>query len=407
MKIIRIGLDLAKNVFQVHGVDLQGKTGLRRQLRRNQMIEFFRKQSPCLIGMEACASAHYWARTLMAMGHEVKLIAPQFVKPYVKGNKNDANDAEAICEAVSRPNMRFVPIKTVEQQDIQALHRIRQELVHQRTAKVNQIRGLLGEYGITVEQRVPALRKKLPEILEDAENGLTAEFRVLLDGLREDLVNLDTRIGSMDQAIQKLAQEHAGAKRLQQLRGIGPITATALIAAIGNGSMFERGRDAAAWCGLTPAQHSSGGKDRLLGISKRGDAYLRTLLIHGARAVIKAAKDKEDILTARQLEADFVAVSFPRSAADLEEAVMPPWRLRDYHDEDLDQAIQVWDQSRTPGSGEPVFSVAEVVAAARAGQPAVVAEVGDEVVGMAVAQTWRRPRSRAPQSSMAHTISRA
>ncbi len=297
MKIIRIGLDLAKNVFQVHGVDLQGKTGLRRQLRRNQMIEFFRKQSPCLIGMEACASAHYWARTLMAMGHEVKLIAPQFVKPYVKGNKNDANDAEAICEAVSRPNMRFVPIKTVEQQDIQALHRIRQELVHQRTAKVNQIRGLLGEYGITVEQRVPALRKKLPEILEDAENGLTAEFRVLLDGLREDLVNLDTRIGSMDQAIQKLAQEHAGAKRLQQLRGIGPITATALIAAIGNGSMFERGRDAAAWCGLTPAQHSSGGKDRLLGISKRGDAYLRTLLIHGARAVIKAAKDKEDRLS--------------------------------------------------------------------------------------------------------------
>jgi transposase len=297
MKIIRIGLDLAKNVFQVHGVDLHGKTGLRRQLRRNQMLEFFKKQSPCLIGMEACASAHYWARTLIAMGHEVKLIAPQFVKPYVKGNKNDANDAEAICEAVGRPNMRFVPVKTVEQQDIQALHRIRQELVHQRTAKVNQIRGLLGEYGIVVEQRVPALRKKLPKILEDAENGLTIDFRVLLDGLRDDLVNLDTRIGSMDQAIQKLAQEHAGAKRLQQLRGIGPITATALIAAIGNGSMFERGRDAAAWCGLVPGQHSSGGKDRLLGISKRGDAYLRTLLIHGARAVIKTAQGKDDRLS--------------------------------------------------------------------------------------------------------------
>lgn len=297
MKIIRIGLDLAKNVFQVHGVDLQGKTGLRRQLRRNQMLEFFKKQSPCLIGMEACASAHYWARTLIAMGHEVKLIAPQFVKPYVKGNKNDANDAEAICEAVGRPNMRFVPVKTVEQQDIQALHRIRQELVHQRTAKVNQIRGLLGEYGIVVEQRVPALRKKLPKILEGAENGLTIDFRVLLDGLRDDLVNLDTRIGSMDQAIQKLAQEHAGAKRLQQLRGIGPITATALIAAIGNGSMFERGRDAAAWCGLVPGQHSSGGKDRLLGISKRGDAYLRTLLIHGARAVIKTAQGKDDRLS--------------------------------------------------------------------------------------------------------------
>ncbi len=297
MKIIRIGLDLAKNVFQVHGVDLQGKTGLRRQLRRNQMLEFFRKQPPCLIGMEACASAHYWARTLITMGHEVKLLAPQFVKPYVKGNKNDANDAEAICEAVGRPNMRFVPVKTVEQQDIQALHRIRQELVHQRTAKINQIRGLLGEYGIVAEQRVTALRKRLPEILEDAENGLTVDFRALLDGLREDLVNLDARITTMDQAIQKLAQEHAGAKRLQQLRGIGPITATALIAAIGNGSMFERGRDAAAWCGLVPGQHSSGGKDRLLGISKRGDAYLRTLLIHGARAVIKTAAGKDDRLS--------------------------------------------------------------------------------------------------------------
>ena len=297
MKIIRIGLDLAKDVFQVHGVDVQGKMGLRRQLRRNQMREFFQKQPPCLIGMEACASAHYWARTLMAMGHEVKLIAPQFVKPYVKGNKNDANDAEAICEAVGRPNMRFVPVKTIEQQDIQALHRVRTELVHQRTAKVNQIRGLLGEYGITVERRVERLRKRLPEILGDAENGLTACFRELLNGLREDLVALDQRIDSMDQAIQRLAQEHAGAKRLQQLRGIGPITATALIAAIGDGRMFKRGRDAAAWCGLVPGQHSSGGKDRLLGISKRGDAYLRTLLIHGARSVILAAEDKDDRLS--------------------------------------------------------------------------------------------------------------
>ena len=297
MKIMRIGIDLAKTVFQVHGVDTQGKVVLRRQLKRTQMMAFFQKLSPCLIGIEACASSHYWARTLMAMGHEVKLIAPQFVKPYVKGNKNDANDAEAICEAVSRPNMRFVPIKTVAQQDIQALHRIRQELIHQRTAKVNQIRGLLGEYGIMVAQRVPALRQAIPEILEDAENGLTVDFRVLLDGLREDLVNLDARIATMDQAIQKLAQNHAGAKRLQQLRGIGPITATALIAAIGNGSMFEKGRDAAAWCGLVPRQHSSGGKDKLLGISKRGDAYLRTLLIHGARAVIKTAADKDDRLS--------------------------------------------------------------------------------------------------------------
>lgn len=247
--------------------------------------------------MEACASSHFWARTLMAMGHEVKLIAPQFVKPYVKGNKNDANDAEAICEAVSRPTMRFVPVKTVEQQDIQALHRIRQEQVRQRTALVNQIRGLLSEYGIVISRRVESLRNALPDILEDAENRLTADFRILLKGLQEDLLHLDDRIGSQDQAIKRLAQEHEGAKRLQQLRGIGPITATALIAAIGDGRQFARGRDAAAWCGLVPGQHSSGGKSKLLGISKRGDTYLRTLMIHGARAVLRYPQNKDDRLS--------------------------------------------------------------------------------------------------------------
>ena len=297
MKITRIGLDLAKAVFQVHGVDAQGKAVLHRQLRRNQMQDFFRNLAPCLVGMEACASSHYWARTLMAMGHTVRLIAPQFVKPYVKGNKNDANDAEGICEAVGRPSMRFVPVKTIEQQDIQALHRIRSELVHQRTAKVNQIRGLLGEYGIIVAQRITALRRALPEILEDGENGLTGSFRKLLDGLREDLVNLDARITVQDQAIQELANAHADARRLLRLRGVGPVTATALVASLGDGRMFRRGREASAWVGVVPGQHSSGGKDKLLGISKRGDAYLRTLLIHGARAVIKTAKGKDDRLS--------------------------------------------------------------------------------------------------------------
>lgn len=297
MNIMRIGLDLAKSVFQVHGIDEHGKTVLRRQLRRNQIHEYFGNLVPCLIGMEACASSHYWARSLIAMGHTVRLIAPQFVKPYVKGNKNDANDAEAICEAVGRPNMRFVPVKSVAQQDIQALHRIRSELVHQRTAKVNQIRGLLGEYGLVVAQRVTALRRALPEILEDGENGLTGSFRQLLEGLREDLVNLDTRIATQDQAMQKLASEHAAARRLLKLRGVGPITATALVASLGDGRMFRRGREASAWVGIVPGQHSSGGKDKLLGISKRGDAYLRTLLIHGARAVIKTAKDKDDSLS--------------------------------------------------------------------------------------------------------------
>lgn len=297
MKLTRAGLDLAKNVFQVYGVDRAEKKIVSRQLKRAQVAEFFQKLEPCLIGMEACASAHHWARTLSAMGHTVKLMAPQFVKPYVKGNKNDANDAEAICEAVSRPNMRFVPIKTLVQQNIQALHRIRSELVHQRTAKVNQTRGLLGEYGITVGIGVGNLRRALPIILDDSTNGLLESFRVLLRGLREDLVYLDDRIGVQDKAIQTLARENADVQRLLTLRGIGPVNATALIAALGDGKQFKSGRDASAWAGLVPGQHSSGGKDQLLGISKRGDAYLRTVLIHGARSVVKSCKDKEDPLS--------------------------------------------------------------------------------------------------------------
>jgi transposase len=294
MNIKRIGIDLAKLVFQLHGVDHQGKPVLRKQLRRNQMLGYFAKLSPCLIGMEACSSSHYWARELQKLGHSVKLMAPQFVKPYVKGNKNDANDAEAICEAVARPNMRFVAVKTIEQQDIQTVHRIRSGLVQQRTAKVNQIRGFLAEYGIVVERRVEKLRKALPLLLEDAENGLSLDFRALLQSLQQDLIALDDRASEMDKKIQQLANTNSTAKRLQQIPGIGPITATALACAIGDGKQFKRGRDLAAWIGLTPRQHSSGGKDCLLGISKRGDAYLRTLLIHGARSVLKVADKKDD-----------------------------------------------------------------------------------------------------------------
>jgi transposase len=294
MNIKRIGIDLAKHVFQLHGVDPHEKPVLRKQLRRNQVLNYFAKLSPCLIGIEACGSAHYWARELQKLGHTVKLMAPQFVKPYVKGNKNDANDAEAICEAVARPNMRFVAIKTIEQQDIQAVHRIRSGLVQQRTAKVNQIRGLLAEYGLVVERRVEKLRKALPLLLEDAENGLSFDFRALLQSLQQDLIALDDRASEMDKKIQQLASSNSTAKRLQQIPGIGPITATALVCAIGDGKQFKRGRDLSAWLGLTPRQHSSGGKDCLLGISKRGDTYLRTLLIHGARAVLKVADRKDD-----------------------------------------------------------------------------------------------------------------
>lgn len=294
MNIKRIGLDLAKQVFQLHGVDHQEKTVLRKQLRRNQMLAFFANLPPCLIGIEACSSAHYWARELQKFGHTVKLMAPQFVKAYVKGNKNDANDAEAICEAVGRPNMRFVAIKSIEQQDIQITHRIRSQLIKQRTEKVNQIRGFLAEYGLTVERCIEKLRKALPLLLEDAENGLSFEFRGLLQELQQDLITLDKRVSEMDKKIHVLASSNATAKRLQQIPGIGPITATALVCALGDGKQFKRGRDLAAWLGLTPKQHSSGGKECLLGISKRGDTYLRTLLIHGARAVLRVADKKDD-----------------------------------------------------------------------------------------------------------------
>lgn len=296
MNIKRIGIDLAKQVFQLHGVDNHEKVVLRKQLSRTKMLVYFQSLAPCLIGMEACGSSHYWARELQKLGHTVKLMAPQFVKPYVKSNKNDANDAEAICEAVSRPNMRFVSIKTVAQQDIQAVHRIRIGLVKQRTAKINQIRGLLAEYGIVESKGVNVLRNALLWILEDAENGLSADFRILLEELRQDLIALDERISTLTEKINVIAKADEDAQRLQQIPGIGPITATAIISAVGDGKQFKCGRDLAAWLGLTPKQHSSGGKERLLGISKRGDAYLRTLLIHGARAVLRFSEMKTDSL---------------------------------------------------------------------------------------------------------------
>ena len=247
--------------------------------------------------MEACASAHHWARLLTQHGYQVKLIPPQFVTPYVKSNKNDAHDAEAICEAMSRPNMRFVKVKSIEQQDIQAIHRVRSELITHRTAKANQIRGLVAEYGLVAPQNIGSLRKALPHWLEDADNGLTARFRALLNGLRDDLTHLDKRLAALDQEIEDIAKNDPMAKRLQQLRGVGPLVATALLATVGNGDQFSKGRQMAASIGLTPKQFSSGGKDRLLGISKRGDAYLRSILIHGARSTIAHAKDKDDRLS--------------------------------------------------------------------------------------------------------------
>jgi transposase len=298
-KLSRVGVDLAKNVFQLHGVDRHGERAWRRRVTRDKWLKVLldKVEAGCVIGMEACTGAHHWARYLQARGFTVKLMAPQFVKPYVKSNKNDANDAEAICEAMSRPNMRYVAVKTVEQQDIQAAHRIRSELIGHRTAKANQIRGLVAEYGLVAPQQMTRLRAAVPAWLEDAENGLTDRFRWLLSGLWNDLQALDQRVAELDGEIEAIAQSDPVAKRLQQLRGVGPLIATALVAAVGNAEQFANGRQMAASLGLTPKQHSSGGKDRLLGISKRGDAYLRSILIHGARSVIRTATHKDDRLS--------------------------------------------------------------------------------------------------------------
>jgi transposase len=290
MKITAIGIDLAKNVLQIHGVDERGKAVLKKQLKRDQVTAFFANVPPCLIGMEACGGAHYWARRLQSFGHDVKLMAPQFVKPYVKTNKNDVADAEAICEAVSRPNMRFVPIKNGEQQSVLAMHRARQGFVKARTAQANQLRGLLAEYGIVIPQGIGYIAKRLPEILEDGENELPGAFRQLLQRLGDHLKQLDRQVTELEVQIRNWHRESDASKKLEQIPGIGPITASALVASIGDAKSFQSGRQLAAWLGLVPRQHSTGGKQILLGISKRGDTYLRMLLIHGARAVIRVAE---------------------------------------------------------------------------------------------------------------------
>jgi len=294
MKIKTIGLDLAKNVFQVHGVDEQGKTVLKKTLKRSQVLPFFANLPACLIGLEACASAHYWARKLSEFGHTVKLMAPQFVKPYVKTNKHDAADAEGICEAVGRPNMRFVPVKTVDQQGLLALHRGREGMVEARTAQANQIRGLLAEYGIVIPKGLRHLGKRIPEILEDGENGLPGVFRQLLQRLGDHLKELDRQVNELEREIHLWHRASEASRRLAEIPGIGPITASALVASVGDARSFANGRQLAAWLGLVPKQHSTGGKPTLLGISKRGDRYLRKLLIHGARAVVRVAEHQVD-----------------------------------------------------------------------------------------------------------------
>lgn len=292
MKITTFGIDLAKNVIQVHGIDGHGNTVLRKQLRRNQVIEFFTKLQPCLVGMEACGSAHHWARKLEQLGYTVKLMAPQFVKPYVKTNKNDVADAEAICESVGRKNMHFVPVKNIEQQAILSVHRARQSFVKARTAQANQIRGLLAEYGIVVPQGISCVVKDVLKTMEADGYDLPGNFQQLIARLVDHFKELDKQVDELERQIKQWHRDNEASCKLAEIPGIGPITASALVASVGDAKAFKNGRQMAAWLGLVPRQHSTGGKPMLLGISKRGDTYLRTLLIHGARSIVRLAQAK-------------------------------------------------------------------------------------------------------------------
>lgn len=293
MTIVRVGIDIAKTVFQVHGVDPYGKAKLKKTLSRGEMLEFFATLPPCLIGIEACAGSHYWARELIRLGHDVRLMAAQFVAPYRKGGKNDANDAEAICEAVGRPNMRFVPVKTEEAQAVLTLHRARELLVAERVALSNQIRGLLGEFGIAVAGGMARLRRIMIEI-GTGQRSLPVLAQQTIGELYERMLEHDRKAQEYERKITQLAKESEAARRLMTIEGIGPITASALVANVTDAKLFKSGREFAAWLGLTPRQHSSGGKSRLGSITKRGDVRLRTLLIHGTRVALQHAAEKQD-----------------------------------------------------------------------------------------------------------------
>jgi transposase len=284
------GIDIGKTVFHLIGLSKEGQIVIKKRFTRKQLITHTVNMPACLIGMEACPGAHFLARVLRAQGHEVKLMPAEYVRPFVKSNKNDYVDAEAIAEAVQRPTMRFVPIKNEAQLDLQALHRVRDRWMGRRTAVINQIRGFLLEHGITIAVGPAHLKRQIPSILEDADNLLSSRMRALLVELRDEWEKLETQIEEINREFAQAAKKEENCRRLLTIPGIGPLTATALTAAIGNGAAFHKSRDLAAWLGLVPRQHSTGGKARLLGISKRGNPYLRRLFIHGGRAVVARVK---------------------------------------------------------------------------------------------------------------------
>lgn len=294
MAIAFMGIDLAKNVFQLHGTDGDGKLILNRRLRRDQLLAELAKLPPLTIGIEACTGAFYWQREFQKLGHTVRIIAPQYVKPFVKHQKNDRNDAEAICTAMRQPNMKFVPPKNEDQQDIQALHRARARLVNHRTALVSQMRGLLLDRGITIGVSIARARRAIPQILADSTNGLSEMSREVIAELFDFLGQIDLRVRSFDRRIEAVFRANAACQRIARICGVGPKTATAVVAAVGDGREFRNGRHLAAWMGLVPRQHSSGSRQILMGISKRGDKHLRTLLVHGARAVVRVAAGRSD-----------------------------------------------------------------------------------------------------------------
>ena len=294
MKVTTVGLDLAKSVFTLHGVDERGHTVLRKTVRRAKLLEVFAQLPSCVVGMEACSGAQHWARELRKLGHAPRIMAAEFVEPYRQGGKNDANDAAAICEAVSRPKMHFVAVKSAEQQAVLAVHRLRQGLVEERTALANRLRGLLAEYGVVVSMGLDRLRRALPEILEDGANPIPGLAREVFGDSQQHLRELDDRIAAYDRRIAALARASAPVQRLMRIPGVGPVTATALVASVGDAKVFDNGRQFATWLGLTPRQHSTGGKQRLGVMTKHGDVYLRTLLIHGARAVLRVTPKQRD-----------------------------------------------------------------------------------------------------------------